>query len=81
MNEWVALLAACAVAYTAHAAALTQACLRALRSVASTGEQPTVSVIVCIKDDAEHWPACWAAMKGQQWPAGAGSWPIPAGSW
>jgi cellulose synthase/poly-beta-1,6-N-acetylglucosamine synthase-like glycosyltransferase len=70
MNEWVALLAACAVAYTAHAAALTRACLRAQRSVASTGEQPTVSVIVCIKDDAEHWPAWWAAVKGQQWPAG-----------
>ena len=70
MNEWVALLAACAVAYTAHAAALTQACLRALRSVVSTGEQPTVSVIVCIKDDAEHWPEWWEAMKGQQWPAG-----------
>ena len=70
MNEWVALLAACAVAYLAHAVALTRACLRALRSRASTGDQPTVSVIVCIKDDAEHWPAWWAAMKGQQWPAG-----------
>ena len=70
MNEWVALLAACAVAYTAHAAALTRACLRALPSRASTGEQPTVSVIVCIKDDADHWPAWWAAMKGQQWSAG-----------
>ena len=70
MNEWVALLAACAVAYLAHAVALTRACLRALRSPASTGDQPTVSVIVCIKDDAEHWPAWWAAMKGQQWPAG-----------
>ena len=70
MNEWVALLAACALAYLAHAVALTRACLRALRSRASTGEQPTVSVIVCIKDDAEHWPAWWASMKGQQWPAG-----------
>ena len=70
MNEWAALLAAFAVAYTAHAAALTRACLRALRSRASTGDQPTVSVIVCIKDDAEHWPAWWAAMKGQQWPVG-----------
>lgn len=70
MNEWVALLAACVVAYAAHAAALTRACQRALRSPASNGEQPTVSVIVCIKDDAEHWPAWWAAMKGQQWPIG-----------
>ena len=70
MNEWVALLAACAVAYLAHAVALTRACLRALRSRASTGDQPTVSVIVCIKDDAEHWPAWWTAMKRQQWPAG-----------
>ena len=69
MNEWVALLAVSAVAYLAHAVALTRACLRALRSRASTGEQPTVSVIVCIKDDAEHWPAWWTAMKGQQWPA------------
>ena len=70
MNEWVALLAVCAVAYLAYAVALTRACLRALHSRASTGEQPTVSVIVCIKDDAEHWTAWWVAMKGQQWPAG-----------
>ena len=70
MNEWVALLAACVVAYAAHAAALTRACQRALRPRASHGEQPTVSVIVCIKDDAGHWPAWWAAMKGQQWPIG-----------
>ena len=70
MNEWVALLAACAVAYIAHATALTRACLRAVRSHALRGAQPTVSVIVCIKDDAEHWPAWWTAMKGQQWPAG-----------
>ena len=70
MNEWVALLAAFAVAYLAHAVALTRACLRALRSRASRGGQPTVSVIVCIKDDAEHWPAWWTAMKRQQWPAG-----------
>jgi len=70
MNEWVALLAVCAVAYLAHAAVLTRACLRAICSRASRDVQPTVSVIVCIKDDAEHWPEWWAAMKGQQWPAG-----------
>ena len=70
MNEWVALLAACVVAYAAHASALTRACQRALRSRSSNGEQPTVSVVVCIKDDAQHWPAWWAAMKRQQWPKG-----------
>ena len=70
MNEWAALLAVFAVGYLAHAAVLTRACLRAIYSRASRGVQPSVSVIVCIKDDAEHWPAWWATMKGQQWPAG-----------
>ena len=70
MNEWVALLAVFAVGYLAHSAVLTRACLRAICSRASRGVQPSVSVIVCIKDDAEHWPAWWTAMKGQQWPAG-----------
>ena len=56
MNEWVALLAACAVAYLAHAVALTRACLRALRSRASCGSSPP-SVSSCASKDAEHWPA------------------------
>ena len=70
MNEWVALLVVCAMGYLAQAMRLTRACLHAIGSRASRGVQPSVSVIVCIKDDAEHWPVWWAAMKGQRWPAG-----------
>ena len=70
MNEWVGLLAACSVAYIAHATELTRAVLRALRPSDACGESGTVSVVVCIKDDVKLWPEWWAAMKGQQWPAG-----------
>lgn len=70
MNDWIGLLAACSVAYIAHATTLTRAVLRVLRQRNTHVEPGTVSVIVCIKNDAEHWPAWWAAMKGQQWPAG-----------
>jgi hypothetical protein len=70
MNEWVGLLAACSVAYIAHATALTRACLRAARADETEAGTDTVSVVACIKDDAEHWPAWWAAMKRQKWPAG-----------
>lgn len=71
MNEWVGLLAACSVAYIAHATALTQAVLRVMRISDTSVEPGTVSVVVCIKDDAELWPEWWAAMKGQQWPDGS----------
>ena len=70
MIEWVGLLAACSVAYIAHSKALTHACLRAMQTDETNDDPDTVSVVVCIKDDAEHWPAWWAAMKRQQWPIG-----------
>ncbi|MAI23016.1 MAG: hypothetical protein CL828_03075 [Crocinitomicaceae bacterium] len=70
MNEWLALLAACSVGYIVHSAALTWACRRALHSNDPEGKRGTVSVIVCIRDDAQHWPAWWAAMKRQNWPEG-----------
>lgn len=70
MNEWVGLLSACSAAYIAHATALTQAGLRALRTSNAKDEQGTVSVVVCIKDDAEHWPEWWEAMRSQRWPEG-----------
>ncbi|HBP45056.1 MAG TPA: hypothetical protein DD635_04090 [Flavobacteriales bacterium] len=68
MNEWVALLTVCSALYILHSIALTRACIRALNIADVEEKAHTISVLVCIKDDAQYWPRWWASMKRQNWP-------------